>query len=67
MGRKRNLLVLQRLAQDSDELESMAAELSGGEVETLPCGAKPAHWTDRFAASGKAIGKKVLAHDEESI
>jgi hypothetical protein len=67
MARKRNLLVLQRLAEDSNELESMAAELSG-EVETLPCGAQPAHWTSRFAASGKvAIGKQVLADDEESV
>jgi hypothetical protein len=67
MVKKRNLLVLQRLAEDSNELESMAAELSG-EVETLPCGAQPAHWSGRFAASGKVmLGKKALADDEESV
>ena len=68
MARKRTLLVLQQLAEDSGgELVAMAAELCGDSERTF-CGARPAHWSERFAASGKvALGKKALANDKDSV
>jgi hypothetical protein len=52
LKRKRNPIVLNKLAKDSGELTSMLADLCG-KPEIRLDGVKPARWSRRFAASGK--------------
>lgn len=53
MARKRTSIKLDALEQESSiELEAMMAELTG-ETAAGASGAKDAHWSKRFAASGK--------------
>ena len=55
MARKKHLVILAKLAEDShDELDAMLAELSGNQSPAADAGDEPAHWSRRFTASGKS-------------
>ena len=61
MIRKRTI-VLRKLAQRSSlELESMVIELTGVSPSRASDARNTAHWSRRFAASGKGFAPKILA------
>ena len=53
MASKRKAIILHKLVRESAiNLESMVAELTGDALDKNVA-TKPAHWSKRFAASGK--------------
>jgi hypothetical protein len=54
MPRKRTAIILDKPARESGAtLESMVVELTGDAPLAANYGARPSHWSRRFAAAGK--------------
>jgi hypothetical protein len=60
MARRKKVLVLAKLAEDSTgQLKSMVKELVGDRPALAGDVAKAAHWSRRFAASGKGFAPRI--------
>jgi hypothetical protein len=65
---KRSILNLVRVGrQSAADLDAMVAELCEVAPEKSHDECAATHWSRRFAASGKALGKKALADDADPV